>query len=52
MESKGEVRFPEMPAVILEKVIQYMYYKVGLLLVLLDGFVLDGTETCWFVCVE
>jgi transcription elongation factor B subunit 1 len=26
-ESRGEVRFPEIPGVILEKVIQYMYYK-------------------------
>jgi hypothetical protein len=29
VESRGEVRFPEMPAVVLEKVIQYMYYKVS-----------------------
>lgn len=27
-ESRGEVRFPEIPGVILEKVIQYLYYKV------------------------
>ena len=27
-ESRGEVRFPEIPSVILEKVIQYLYYKV------------------------
>lgn len=27
-ESRGEVRFPEIPGVIMEKVIQYMYYKV------------------------
>lgn len=27
-ESRGEVRFPEIPGVILERVIQYMYYKV------------------------
>jgi hypothetical protein len=27
-ESRGEVRFPEIPGVILEKVIQYMHYKV------------------------
>mmetsp|Transcript_13245 Transcript_13245/g.13302 ORF Transcript_13245/g.13302 Transcript_13245/m.13302 type:complete len:101 (-) Transcript_13245:197-499(-) len=27
-ESRGEVRFPEIPAVILEKAIQYFYYKV------------------------
>mmetsp|Transcript_115581 Transcript_115581/g.248365 ORF Transcript_115581/g.248365 Transcript_115581/m.248365 type:complete len:102 (-) Transcript_115581:71-376(-) len=27
-ESSGEVRFPEIPALILEKVIQYLYYKV------------------------
>lgn len=27
-ESRGEVKFPEIPAVILEKVIQYLYYKV------------------------
>ena len=27
-ESRGEVHFPEIPAFILEKVIQYMYYKV------------------------
>ena len=29
-ESRGEVRFPEMPAIVLEKVIQYFYYKVSL----------------------
>jgi elongin-C len=29
-ESSGEVRFPEIPALILEKVIQYLYYKVRL----------------------
>jgi len=28
VESRGEVRFPEIPGVILEKVIQYMHYKV------------------------
>lgn len=27
-ESRGEVRFPEIPGVILEKVIQYLHYKV------------------------
>jgi Skp1 family, tetramerisation domain len=27
-ESRGEVRFPEIPGVILEKVVQYLYYKV------------------------
>lgn len=27
-ESRGEISFPEIPAVILEKVIQYLYYKV------------------------
>lgn len=27
-ESKGEIRFPELSAHILEKVIQYMYYKI------------------------
>ncbi|CAE7843484.1 ELOC, partial [Symbiodinium microadriaticum] len=27
-ESSDEVRFPEIPALILEKVIQYLYYKV------------------------
>ncbi len=27
-ESRGEVRFPEIPGVILEKVLQYLYYKV------------------------
>ena len=27
-ESRGEVRFPEIPGIILEKVIQYLYYKV------------------------
>jgi len=27
-ESRGEVRFPEIPGAILEKVIQYMHYKV------------------------
>ena len=26
-ESRGEVRFPEIPGIILEKVIQYLYYK-------------------------
>ena len=28
-ESKGEIRFPEITTNILEKVIQYLYYKVG-----------------------
>ena len=28
VESRGEVRFPEIPGVIMEKVIQYMHYKV------------------------
>ena len=27
-ESRGEIRFPEISTVILEKVIQYFYYKV------------------------
>lgn len=27
-ESRGEIRFPEIPAIVLEKVIQYLYYKV------------------------
>eukprot|EP01041_Mallomonas_annulata_P008963 gene8963-18550_t len=27
-ESRGEVRFPEIPAVVLEKAIQFFYYKV------------------------
>lgn len=27
-ESRGEVNFPEIPAVVLEKLIQYLYYKV------------------------
>ena len=27
-ERRGEVRFPEIPGIILEKVIQYLYYKV------------------------
>ena len=27
-ESRGEIRFPEISACILEKVIQYLYYKV------------------------
>jgi transcription elongation factor B subunit 1 len=27
-ESRGEIRFPEISTAILEKVIQYMYYKV------------------------
>lgn len=27
-ERRGEVRFPEIPGLILEKVIQYLYYKV------------------------
>jgi len=27
-ESRGEVRFPEIPGVILERVVQYLYYKV------------------------
>jgi len=27
-ESRGEVRFPEIAGIILEKVIQYLYYKV------------------------
>lgn len=30
MESKqGEISFPEIKSAVLEKVIQYMYYKVG-----------------------
>lgn len=28
MESRGEIQFPELKAAVLEKVIQYMYYKV------------------------
>lgn len=27
-EIRGEISFPEIPAVVLEKVIQYLYYKV------------------------
>eukprot|EP01040_Poterioochromonas_malhamensis_P010864 gene10864-11841_t len=27
-ESRGEVSFPEIPAAVLEKLIQYLYYKV------------------------
>ena len=27
-ESRGEVRFPEIPGVVLERVIQYLHYKV------------------------
>eukprot|EP01035_Chromulina_nebulosa_P018860 gene18860-24645_t len=27
-ENRGEVRFPEIPGMILEKVIQYLHYKV------------------------
>lgn len=27
-ESKGEIEFPEIPSLILEKVIQYLHYKV------------------------
>ena len=27
-ESRGEIRFPEIPAIVLEKVVQYLYYKV------------------------
>lgn len=27
-ESRGEISFPEIPAVVLEKLIQYLYYKV------------------------
>eukprot|EP01038_Epipyxis_sp_PR26KG_P009682 gene9682-13035_t len=27
-ESRGEISFPEIPGVILEKLIQYLYYKV------------------------
>jgi hypothetical protein len=27
-ENRGEINFPEIPAVILEKLIQYLYYKV------------------------
>ena len=27
-ESRGEVRFPEISSIILEKVIEYLYYKV------------------------
>jgi transcription elongation factor B subunit 1 len=27
-ESRGEIRFPEIPAIVLEKAIQYLYYKV------------------------
>jgi len=26
-ESKGEIRFPEISSIILEKVVQYMHYK-------------------------
>lgn len=28
IESRGEVRFPEIPGIVLEKVVQYLYYKV------------------------
>ena len=28
VESRGEVRFPEIPGIILEKLIQYLHYKV------------------------
>lgn len=27
-ESRGEIRFPEIPGIILERVIQYLHYKV------------------------
>jgi hypothetical protein len=27
-ESRGEISFPEIPAAVLEKLIQYLYYKV------------------------
>ena len=27
-ESRGEISFPEIPAIVLEKLIQYLYYKV------------------------
>jgi hypothetical protein len=27
-ESSGEISFPEIPALVLEKVVQYLYYKV------------------------
>lgn len=27
-ESRGEISFPEIPAVVLEKLIQYLYYRV------------------------
>jgi transcription elongation factor B subunit 1 len=27
-ESRGEVHFPEIPGIILERVVQYLYYKV------------------------
>ena len=27
-ESRGEISFPEIPSIILEKLIQYLYYKV------------------------
>lgn len=27
-ESRGEISFPEIPGIILEKLIQYLYYKV------------------------
>jgi transcription elongation factor B subunit 1 len=27
-ESRGEIRFPEIPGIILERVVQYLYYKV------------------------
>ena len=27
-ESRGEISFPEVPAIIMEKLIQYLYYKV------------------------
>jgi hypothetical protein len=28
-ESSGEISFPEIPAIVLEKVVQYLYYKVS-----------------------
>ena len=27
-ESRGEISFPEIPSIIMEKLIQYLYYKV------------------------
>ena len=27
-ESRGEIRFPEIPGIVLERVCQYLYYKV------------------------